>query len=87
MGRSVCLQNVGSTGALSSLIERALEKRQIMPQVLNWLSSPHLHSRLCDLVTMVTVQRSGTQSAELEQGWRVICLVLSANDDSGEEVL
>ena len=83
----IFIQSVSSTSALCSLIESALEKRHIMPQVSNWLSSPHLHTHLQDLVTMVTTQHSTMPAVELEQGWRVICLVLSANDDNGEELL
>ncbi|KAL8578088.1 hypothetical protein ACOMHN_055408 [Nucella lapillus] len=76
------LQTVSITSALCSLVERALEKRQIMPQVSDWLSSPHLHARLCDLVATVTSQHSTVPPEELEQGWKIICLVLSANDNS-----
>ncbi|XP_076444404.1 E3 ubiquitin-protein ligase listerin-like isoform X2 [Babylonia areolata] len=76
------LQTVSGTGALCCLVERALEKRRIMPQVSGWLSSACLHARLRDLVAVVTSQHSTLPTEELEQGWKMICLVLSANDDS-----
>ena len=79
------MQSVSSTSALCTLIESALEKRHVMPQVSSWLSSPLLRSRLQDLVTMVTTKHSTMPPLELEQGLRVICLVLSANDDNGEK--
>jgi hypothetical protein len=77
------LQTTERTAALGCLLERALEKRKIMPQVSDWLSSPQLHARLDYLLTSVITQHSTLPSAELEQGWRVLCLVLSANDDNG----
>lgn len=76
------LQSATSASELCCLIERALDKRPVMPQVSDWLCSPYLTSRLRDLVTTVTTRHADMQAAEMEQSWRIICLVLSTNDDS-----
>ncbi|KAK7480178.1 hypothetical protein BaRGS_00028563 [Batillaria attramentaria] len=76
------LQSATSANELCCLVERALDKRQVMPQVTDWLCSPYLTSRLRNLVTLVTTQHSNMPPGEVEQSWKVICLVLSANDDN-----
>ena len=80
---AVCLQGVKHLGSLYCLLVRLLGQSDTLEWRSQWLASPCLYSKLQILLNSLLSSESDYQTPEVEDGWRIICLVLSTKHNDG----